>query len=128
MNNLGGGIDSVRRKEAILLRHCELVGRDPATIERTAGLGTVVIRDSRAEAERVWRALFEHNGRARLWSDQPVGTPEDLVERLGPYVELGYRHLNAGFPAPYDEESMTRLMTEVKPTLEQVDLPTPSGG
>jgi alkanesulfonate monooxygenase SsuD/methylene tetrahydromethanopterin reductase-like flavin-dependent oxidoreductase (luciferase family) len=120
MNNLGGGIAAVRRKEAILLQHCEAVRRDPATIERTVGLGTVVIRDSRTEAERVWRELFQHNGRARLWSDQPVGTPEDLVERLAPFVELGYRHLNAGFPAPYDEESMTRLMSEVKPALAPV--------
>jgi len=32
----------------------------------------------------------------------------------------GYRHLVAGFPSPYDEESMTRLVTEVKPSLERV--------
>ena len=49
-NNVGGGFENVRRKEAILLQHCETVGRDPAEIERTTGLGTVVIRDSRAEA------------------------------------------------------------------------------
>ena len=49
------------------------------------------------------------------WNDQPVGTPEDVAERLAPFVELGYRHLIAGFPSPHDEESMTRLATEVKP-------------
>ena len=52
-NNVGGGIEAVRRKEAILVRHCETVGRDPAEIERTTGLGTVIIRDSREEARRV---------------------------------------------------------------------------
>ena len=31
---------------------------------------------------------------------------------------IGYRHLIAGFPSPYDEESMTRLATEVRPMLE----------
>jgi len=36
MNNVGGGIESIRRKEETLLRHCETVGRDPSTIERTA--------------------------------------------------------------------------------------------
>ncbi|HEX6867730.1 MAG TPA: hypothetical protein VF119_02945, partial [Candidatus Limnocylindrales bacterium] len=107
----------VRRKEAILLRHCETVGRDPAEIERTTGLGTVIIRDSRAEAERVQAATFERNGRARLWTDQPVGTPEDVAAIVEPYLEIGYRHFIAGFPAPYDEESMTRLITEVKPML-----------
>ena len=118
-NNVGGSIDNVRRKEAVLLQHCETVGRDPSEIERTAGIGTVVIRDSRAEAERVQREIFERNGKARLWEDQPVGTVEDVAERLAPFVELGYRHLIAGFPSPYDEESQTRLIQEVRPLLER---------
>ncbi|MEW5992428.1 MAG: LLM class flavin-dependent oxidoreductase [Chloroflexota bacterium] len=117
-NNVGGGFESVKRKEAILLEHCEREGRDPAEIERTTGIGTVIIRDSRAEARRVQAEVFERNGQARLWDDQPVGTPEDVVERLAPYLEIGYRHFIAGFPAPYDEESMTRLATEVRPALE----------
>jgi alkanesulfonate monooxygenase SsuD/methylene tetrahydromethanopterin reductase-like flavin-dependent oxidoreductase (luciferase family) len=50
--------------------------------------------------------------------DQPVGTPEDVAEKLSRYVELGYRHLISGFPANYDEESMTRFATEVRPLLE----------
>jgi alkanesulfonate monooxygenase SsuD/methylene tetrahydromethanopterin reductase-like flavin-dependent oxidoreductase (luciferase family) len=116
-NNVGGGIDSVRRKEAILLKHCETVGRDPAEIERTSGLGVVVIRDSREEALRVRDAIFANNGGAESWKGQPVGTPEDVIEALEPYLELGYHHLIAGFPNPYDEETMTRLATEVAPAL-----------
>jgi alkanesulfonate monooxygenase SsuD/methylene tetrahydromethanopterin reductase-like flavin-dependent oxidoreductase (luciferase family) len=118
-NNVGGGFESVKRKEAVLLRHCETVGRDPAEIERTVGIGTVMIRDSRAEVDRLARTIFERNGQAPPWTDQPVGTPEDVAEALAPFVEIGYRHLIAGFPAPYDEESMTRLATEVRPLLER---------
>jgi alkanesulfonate monooxygenase SsuD/methylene tetrahydromethanopterin reductase-like flavin-dependent oxidoreductase (luciferase family) len=117
--NLGGGLEMVRRREAILREHCATVGRDEREIERTTGVGTVFIRDDRAEAERLFRAAFERNRIAEVWADQPVGTPEDVAERLAPYVELGYRHLIAGFPATYDEESMTRLITEVKPLLER---------
>jgi alkanesulfonate monooxygenase SsuD/methylene tetrahydromethanopterin reductase-like flavin-dependent oxidoreductase (luciferase family) len=120
MNNVGGGVATVRRKEAVLLEHCAAVGRDPAEIERTTGVGTVFIRDDRAEARRVFRAAFDRNRVARHWEDQPVGTPEDVAEMLAPYVELGYRHLIVGVPADYDEESMTRLMTEVKPMLERM--------
>jgi alkanesulfonate monooxygenase SsuD/methylene tetrahydromethanopterin reductase-like flavin-dependent oxidoreductase (luciferase family) len=119
MNNLGGGVANVRRKEAILLEHCETVGRDPAEIERTSNIGTVFIRDDRAEAERLFRAAFDRNRVAEGWEDQPVGTPEDVAEKLAPLVELGYRHLIAGTPADYDEESMTRFVTEVKPLLER---------
>lgn len=118
-NNVGGGIEKVRRKERILLEHCERVGRNPAEIERTTSLGTVIIRDSRDEARRVQRQIFERNGRARLWDNQPVGTPEDVVEFVEPFIELGYRHVIGGFPAPYDEESMTRFATEVRPKLER---------
>lgn len=118
-NNLGGGFEAVRRKESILLQHCETVGRDPAEIERTAGIGAVFIRDSAAEAHRVLESTFAANGGARPWEDQPAGTPEQIAERLAPYVGLGYRHLIAGFPSPYDEESMTRLATEVLPLLEK---------
>ncbi len=118
MNNLGGGVETVRRKEAILLEHCAAVGRDPAEIERTTGVGTVFIRDDRAEAERLFREAFERNRIATPWENQPVGTPEDVAEMLAPYVEIGYRHLVAGVPATYDEESMARLVTEVKPMLE----------
>jgi F420-dependent oxidoreductase-like protein len=116
-NNVGGGIEQVRRKEAVLLRHCEAVGRDPREIERTSGLGVVVIRDTRDEARRVFEAIFASNGQAAPWANQPVGTAEDVAEFIAPFLELGYHHLIAGFPNPYDEESMTRLATEVRPLL-----------
>jgi alkanesulfonate monooxygenase SsuD/methylene tetrahydromethanopterin reductase-like flavin-dependent oxidoreductase (luciferase family) len=118
-NNVGGGLATVKRKEALLREHCETVGRDPAEIERTSGIGAVIIRDSREEAVRVQKAMFERNGHADLWTDQPVGTPEDVAERLLPYLDIGYRHLIAGFPSPHDEESMTRFATEVRPVLER---------
>ncbi|HEX2755236.1 MAG TPA: TIGR03560 family F420-dependent LLM class oxidoreductase [Candidatus Limnocylindrales bacterium] len=116
-NNVGGGIDQVRRKEAVLLRHCETVGRDPAEIERTTGLGVVVIRDSRAKARKASDAIFARNGQADPWKNQPVGTPEDVAAFIAPFLEIGYRHVIAGFPNPYDEESMTRLATDVRPLL-----------
>ena len=117
-NNVGGTFENVQRKEATLLRHCESVGRDPSEIERTSGRGVVIIRDSRDEARRVFEETFRQHGGAEAWEDQPVGTPEDVAERLAPFIEFGYRHLIFGFPAPYDEESMTRLIREVKPMLE----------
>ena len=126
MNNIGGGIENVRHKEEILVEHCEKVGRDPAEIERTTDVGTVFIRDDRAEAERLFQEAFARNRQGRAWEDQPVGTPEDVAENLAPYLEIGYRHLIAGVPAVYDEESMTRLATEVRPLLEREASPASS--
>ena len=124
MCNIGGGIETVRRKEAILVEHCERVGRDPAEIERTTNVGTVFIRDDRAEAERLFKAAFARNRVGRPWTGQPVGTPEDVAEHLAPFLELGYHHLIAGFPADYDAESMERFTTQVRPLLERSLAPT----
>jgi len=119
-NNVGGGFEAVRHKEAILRQHCETVGRDEREIERTVSIGGLFIRDSSREAWRVQAETFERNGGARPWqTNQPVGTAEEIVEMLAPYLEIGYRHIIAGFPAPYDQESMERLVGEVKPKLEQ---------
>jgi len=118
MCNVGGGFESVKLKEEALQRHCAEVGRDPAEIERTTGLGVTIIRDTEAEARRVSDALFEHNGRAQAWPNQHIGTPEQVAEMLRPYLGIGFRHFIAGFPSPHDSESLERLITEVKPMLE----------
>jgi alkanesulfonate monooxygenase SsuD/methylene tetrahydromethanopterin reductase-like flavin-dependent oxidoreductase (luciferase family) len=118
-NNLGGGFENVKRKDEILRRHCEEVGRDESEIERTSGVGTCIIRDDPTEAERVAQETFASHGGAETWRNQLFGTPEQVVEKLRPYLGIGYRHLIVGFPAPFDAESMERLVTEVKPELER---------
>lgn len=116
MSNFGGTVDAVRRKEDALLRHCESLGRDPREIERTLSVGIVVIRGRREEADDAYASILGHNGNAQI-AAQTVGTPESLAEQLAPYVELGYRHLIAEFPAPFDHESIERLVNEVGPLL-----------
>ena len=115
--NLGGGFENVKRKDEILRRHCEEVGRDESEIERTVGVGTCIIRDDPAEAQRVFEAMFAGNGNAKPWDNQAVGTPDQVAEKLRPFAEIGFRHMIAGFPSPYDAESMERLVTEVRPML-----------
>jgi alkanesulfonate monooxygenase SsuD/methylene tetrahydromethanopterin reductase-like flavin-dependent oxidoreductase (luciferase family) len=116
--NVGGGFENVKRKGQVLRQHCAEVGRNEADIERTCGVGVCILRDDPAEARRVFEMTFEHNGRARRWTDQPVGTPEQIAERLRPYLGIGFRHFTVGFPAPYDQETLERLVGEVKPLLE----------
>jgi alkanesulfonate monooxygenase SsuD/methylene tetrahydromethanopterin reductase-like flavin-dependent oxidoreductase (luciferase family) len=113
--NLGGGFENVKRKDEILRRHCEEVGRDESEIERTVGVGMCIIRDDPAEAQRVADEVFARNGRAEPWKSQLVGTVEQVADKLRPFPAIGYRHFIVGFPSPYDAESMERLMSEVKP-------------
>jgi F420-dependent oxidoreductase-like protein len=115
-NNVGGSPERVQHKDEVLLRHCEEVGRDPAEIERTLNGPVVIIRDSVREAQNVARRIFESNGRGRV-SSVMAGPPDLVADELRPYVEIGYRHLVMGFPAPYDSETVERFVKEVKPLL-----------
>ncbi len=118
--NVGGGFDNVKRKDEILRRHCDEVGRDESEIERTVGMGMCVIRDDPAEAQRVATSIFERNGKADPWKNQLVGTSEQVLEVMRPYLGIGFRHFIIGFPSPYDAESMERLVREVRPELARV--------
>jgi alkanesulfonate monooxygenase SsuD/methylene tetrahydromethanopterin reductase-like flavin-dependent oxidoreductase (luciferase family) len=62
---------------------------------------------------------MERNRISPPWPMDGVGTPEDLVEQIEPYLDLGYHHIIADFASDYDEESMTRLITDVGPMLER---------
>jgi alkanesulfonate monooxygenase SsuD/methylene tetrahydromethanopterin reductase-like flavin-dependent oxidoreductase (luciferase family) len=114
--NTSGDIEFVRHKDEVLRRWCDQVGRDQSEIERTLGLGLVVIRDDPAEARRAETAIREHHpgydeaGR--------LGSAAEIAESLVPYVELGFRHIFFDSPAPFDTETLERFVGEVKPMLE----------
>lgn len=114
------GADALARKERILREHCADVGRSESEIARTTEIRVVIIRDTRREADRVYAELRKRNGDAPIWPEQPVGTPDDVFEKLAPMVQLGFRHIICGFPYPHDAESMVRLRSEVLPRLQAV--------
>jgi alkanesulfonate monooxygenase SsuD/methylene tetrahydromethanopterin reductase-like flavin-dependent oxidoreductase (luciferase family) len=121
MWNAMGPVDLMRHKIEVLRQHCEDVGRDPAEIEFTLGI-KATIRDSAEEADRVWKAAMEHNRTpmSRVEDDTTFwnGTPEQLAEKLGPYFEMGFRTAISEQPAPYDTETLERLIGQVKPLVE----------
>ena len=115
--NTGGDLERVKHKDEVLRRWCEKVGRDQSEIERTLMGGTAVIRDTPEEAQKVAKKMAETNG-GWQGTSFPVGPPELLVERWKPYMELGFEHIYVDHPAPFDEETLERLVREVKPALE----------
>jgi alkanesulfonate monooxygenase SsuD/methylene tetrahydromethanopterin reductase-like flavin-dependent oxidoreductase (luciferase family) len=115
--NTGGDLAKVRHKDAVLRQWCEKVGRDESEIERTLGLGLVIIRDSPAEAKRVDATFRErHPG---YDEEAKIGTAEEIAESLVPFVQLGFRHILFDAPAPFDDETLSRFVGEVKPMLEE---------
>jgi alkanesulfonate monooxygenase SsuD/methylene tetrahydromethanopterin reductase-like flavin-dependent oxidoreductase (luciferase family) len=117
-----GPLDVMTRKVEVLRGHCEAVGRDPSEIEFTLGV-KLTIRDTEAEADRVWRAAMEANRTpmSDVLDDNTFwnGTPAQIAERLVPYVELGFHTVISEQPAPYDFETLERFVGEVKPLVER---------
>jgi alkanesulfonate monooxygenase SsuD/methylene tetrahydromethanopterin reductase-like flavin-dependent oxidoreductase (luciferase family) len=122
MWNAMGTVETMRHKIDVLRQHCADVGRDPSEIEFTLGI-KATIRDSAEEADKVWRAAMEHNRTpmSDVEDDETFwnGTPEQLAERLAPYVELGFETIISEQPAPYDVESIERLIGQVKPLVDR---------
>ena len=78
------GLESLRHKDELLIRYCEEIGRDPATIERTIGAPVTVVG---SEAEKT--AFLERLPPA--WRSNVIaGTPEQVVDVLGKYIDAGF--------------------------------------
>lgn len=113
--NTMGSLELVAHRVEVLRAHCEAVGRDPATIERTLEFKTL-IRDDQREADREWARSIVANGSTpdqirNAW----VGPPEVVAERMRAYRAIGFETFIVELPAPYDAESLERLIGEVVP-------------
>ncbi|MER3417996.1 MAG: LLM class F420-dependent oxidoreductase [Chloroflexota bacterium] len=120
--NAMGTVETLRRKVDVLREHCAAVGREAAEIEFTLGV-KLTIRNTEAEAVQVWEAAMAHNRTPMADVTDDVtflnGSPEQIAERLRPYVQLGFRTIISEQPAPYDVETLERFVGEVKPLLER---------
>ena len=119
--NAFGTPEVLAHKKAVLEAHCADVGRDPAAIHKTVG-SKIVIRDSEAEARRDWLSLLSAN-KMTLEEGQEdeswmFGSPEEIAERFSAYRPIGFDGFMVEEPAPYDPETIDRLMREVAPAVD----------
>ncbi len=117
-----GAAETLARKVAVLREHCEAVGRDIAEIELTCGCKPI-IRSTEAEARQLWESQMAHNrtpmadveNDATFW----VGTPEQVAQEMIDRKALGFDTFIAELAAPFDDETIERWMTEVKPMVDR---------
>jgi alkanesulfonate monooxygenase SsuD/methylene tetrahydromethanopterin reductase-like flavin-dependent oxidoreductase (luciferase family) len=115
--NVFGDAQRLAAKDEVLRRHCEEVGRDPAVIERTVS-AKLVIRDTAEEALEVWTAQMENNrcpeedwdDATELWLGPPAKIAEEILTRR----EVGFDTFIGMLAAPFDHETIDRLMGEVR--------------
>jgi alkanesulfonate monooxygenase SsuD/methylene tetrahydromethanopterin reductase-like flavin-dependent oxidoreductase (luciferase family) len=119
--NAFGSPEVLAHKDSVLRAHCEAVGRDHTEIERTVG-GKIVIRDTEAEARRVLEDLMERNRTPMTDIEDDdtfwVGTAAEMTERFLAYREVGFESVLVEMPAPYDRETMEKLVEVVRPAVD----------
>jgi alkanesulfonate monooxygenase SsuD/methylene tetrahydromethanopterin reductase-like flavin-dependent oxidoreductase (luciferase family) len=121
MWNIFGDAARLAAKDAVLRRHCEEAGRDSASIERTVS-AKLVIRDSADEAREVWASQMAHNrcpeedwdDSTELWLGPPTLIADELLRRR----EVGFHTFIGMLAAPFDLETIDRLIDQVKPIVD----------
>ena len=91
------------RKRAILHDHCAAVGRDPAEIRTAINVG---LCENEAALARQFGKVAELVRPGVL-----IGSPDQLVQRMGDYIEAGADQINIAIRAPWDL-SLLDLATE----------------
>jgi F420-dependent oxidoreductase-like protein len=107
MCNIFGDAAMVRHKMDVLERHCETVGRDPRTIVKTR-LGSLIIRKTDAEADRLFEQVLNHPGINKDWARAGfiVGGPDRVTEQAQKLLDAGLDGLIFNMPHMEDPEAI----------------------
>ena len=88
--NIFGDVATIRHKLEVLERHCEAIGRDPATITKTR-LGGLVIADSTELAQQRGREMARARGmdEERYRGYAIAGDPDSVGEQVAEFLDAG---------------------------------------
>ena len=121
-NTFFATVDEIRERKLILDEACERAGRDPASLRRSLMAPCVVGRDERELRESARRvgARFGRDPQEVLdrYSDYgPVGTVEQVIERLKQTEELGYERVMLQHLAHQDLDTVALIGRELAPAV-----------
>jgi alkanesulfonate monooxygenase SsuD/methylene tetrahydromethanopterin reductase-like flavin-dependent oxidoreductase (luciferase family) len=102
-------IDDFRRKVRVLEHHAEIAGRDPASIERTVGLG--LCWDEALLSQRFGERA------AALAPSILSGSTEQVIDRVAAYGVAGADWVFLSVRAPFDPDELDRFAADVIPAL-----------
>jgi F420-dependent oxidoreductase-like protein len=89
----------------VLRRHSDDVGRDPAEIKATVNVGMAFSEES-LNAQFGAIAGFVRPGVL-------LGTDEEMLDRIGQYVDAGAEQINIAMRAPFDPDALERFAAAV---------------
>jgi alkanesulfonate monooxygenase SsuD/methylene tetrahydromethanopterin reductase-like flavin-dependent oxidoreductase (luciferase family) len=93
------------------------VGRDPADVRKSLTFRAVLDEDEQEAHERA-RELYGDPPPERLQKMLIVGTPDQCVERLGAYADLGVGDFLLGALPPIDQRTVELVAEKVAPAVK----------
>lgn len=115
-SNFGGPPEVFAHKRDVLREHCAAVGRDPDSIRLTWS-PEVFIRRIEAEVEAAGSLAVWGQAADEWRANNLVGTPEQVVEKMRTYVDLGcggFVPWCADYPGTETLELLAEIMPEVR--------------
>ncbi|MAT06105.1 MAG: LLM class flavin-dependent oxidoreductase [Acidimicrobiaceae bacterium] len=100
-----------QRLNGVLDRHCDDLGRDPATIERSINL-MFDLGKGETELAAQWGAMWE-----RVSGGSLHGSVDQATERIAEYRDAGADLVNVAVRAPVDPELLDAYLTQIAPAL-----------
>ena len=121
-NTLFGSLDEIRQRKRALDDACERAGRDPATLRRSLMAPVVLGRDDREVQESARRigTVFGRDPKDVLERDgehAPIGTVDQVAERLKAIEELGYDRVMLQHLAHKDLDTVALIGRELAPAV-----------
>jgi len=110
------GPELYRQKNEVLTQWCEKLRRPPQDVIRTVNLGLAIGRND-ADAARKREALNAQFGAALSFLEPGmlIGTPQQVIDRIGAYADGGAQWIILALRAPFDFEGLQVFIDEVMP-------------
>jgi F420-dependent oxidoreductase-like protein len=113
------GPELFAQKNQVLTHWCEKEQRDSRAILRTVNLGLALGRNE-AEAQKKRDGLKVQFGGALSFMEPGmlIGTPQQVIDRIGQYVRSGAEWIILALRAPFDVEGLQVFINEVMPAFK----------
>jgi alkanesulfonate monooxygenase SsuD/methylene tetrahydromethanopterin reductase-like flavin-dependent oxidoreductase (luciferase family) len=110
------GPELYAQKNAVLTQWCEKERREPRSVIRSVNVGLAIGRNE-TEANRKRVALKEQFGEAAefLESGMLIGTSQEVIDRIGAYVDAGAESIVLALRGPFDIDGLQVFIDAVMP-------------
>lgn len=118
-----GDPEYYKRKLDVLKKHCEKVGRKFDEIIKVHDGIVIMGKDESEIKKKIKESEFLTLGKATyegLKKTQYIGTPEEIVERVSKYVEIGVTEFIFYFPDAYKIKPIEEFAEKVLPELRKL--------